>query len=55
MSMNDFVSNLELGLIILAVGGGLGAALAYLTSGKPPVGPGTRVWRFPRYRRGPRR
>ncbi|MER5875477.1 hypothetical protein ABT119_06050 [Streptomyces sp. NPDC001910] len=34
------------GLFILVPGVLLGAAIAYLLSGPPTVGPGTRVWRL---------
>ena len=39
-----------LGLAILLPGILLGAAITYLTAGKPMIGPGSRVWR-PRLRR----
>ncbi|MDX3759326.1 hypothetical protein [Streptomyces sp. AK02-04a] len=39
--MSDFL----FGLVILVPGVGLGAAIAYLTAGKPVVGPGTRIRR----------
>jgi hypothetical protein len=39
------VNDLLYGLFILVPGVLLGAAIAYLLSGPPVVGPGTRVWR----------
>ncbi len=50
--MSELWHNFLFGLAILVPGVALGAAIAYLTTGPSPVGPGTRVWR-PRLR--PRR
>lgn len=43
--MSELWNNFLYGLVILVPGVLLGAALWYLTAGKPVVGPGTRVWR----------
>lgn len=48
--MSELWHNFLYGLIILIPGVGIGAAIAYLTAGKPAVGPGTRVVRL-RFRR----
>ncbi|MFJ5151384.1 hypothetical protein ACIQCF_07310 [Streptomyces sp. NPDC088353] len=49
------MSDLIYGLTILVPGVGLGAALVYLTAGKPAVSLGTRLWRLPRCRLARRR
>ncbi|MFH8336947.1 hypothetical protein [Streptomyces sp. AM6-12] len=51
--MNELWNNFLYGLLILAPGGLLGAAIAYLTTGTPIAGPGTRVWRPRRRLRRP--
>ena len=48
--MSELWHNFLYGLAILIPGVLLGAAIVYLTAGKPTVGPGTRIWR-PRLRR----
>lgn len=48
--MSELWQNFLYGLVILVPGVGLGAAIVYLTAGKPMGGPGTRTWR-PRPRR----
>lgn len=44
--MSELWHNFLYGLAILLPGVLLGAAIVYLTAGKPVVGPGTRVRRF---------